>query len=383
MIATAAATSQSACEKAPLPETGASWPRLPRGSFLREAFPGFPVTRPTYLGAGSDPIRSHISDCRGFTADYSVAMRKIKFFLFVLLLQGGRAFAADQPGESLTFGAGQAAIKWKDKIIDFLMQRGPAVAGAVLVLVAGWIAASGVARLVERTLTKRQLEPPIRMLISRVLFVLVLAMSLIVALDTAGFKMTTLIAGISVVGVGVGLAMQGVLGNLVAGLVIIFTKPYRVGEFIDIIGEYGQVETIELFTTVLSHPDRSRLIIPNRKIVGEVLHNYGTIRQCDMSVGVSYDSNLPETLAIIRDVLRDNPRVLKEMAPGLGIAGLGDSSINIAVKPWVKVTDFGVAQAEVYEAIVQKFRSRNIEIPFPQREIRIVNGQGAKAVSAA
>lgn len=312
------------------------------------------------------------------------AMTKLRFFLLVSLLQALPAFAAEDPSGSVSLAAaGQAAVRWKDKIIDFIMQRGPAVAGAVLVLVAGWIAASAVSRLLNRQLQKRQLEPPIRMLISRVVFLLVLVMSLIVALDTAGFKMTTLIAGISVAGVGIGFAMQGVLGNLVAGLVIIFTKPYRVGEFIDIIGEYGQVDSIELFTTILSHPDRSRIIIPNRKIVGEVLHNYGTIRQCDMTVGVAYDSNLPETLTIIRDVLRDNPRVLKEMAPGLGITALGDSSINIAVKPWVNVTDFGPTQAEVYQAIVEKFRARNIEIPFPHREIRLLDGEGTKKVSAA
>ena len=280
-------------------------------------------------------------------------MTKLRFFLLVSLLQALPAFAAEDPSGSVSLAAaGQAAVRWKDKIIDFIMQRGPAVAGAVLVLVAGWIAASAVSRLLNRQLQKRQLEPPIRMLISRVVFLLVLVMSLIVALDTAGFKMTTLIAGISVAGVGIGFAMQGVLGNLVAGLVIIFTKPYRVGEFIDIIGEYGQVDSIELFTTILSHPDRSRIIIPNRKIVGEVLHNYGTIRQCDMTVGVAYDSNLPETLTIIRDVLRDNPRVLKEMAPGLGITALGDSSINIAVKPWVNVTDFGPTQAEDRKSVV-------------------------------
>jgi small conductance mechanosensitive channel len=101
-----------------------------------------------------------------------------------------------------------------------------------------------------------------------------------------------------------------------------------------------------------------------------------------MAVGVAYDSNIPETLTIIRDVLRDSPRVLKEISPGLGITTLGDSSINIAVKPWVKVTDFGPAQAEIYQAIVERFRARDIEMPFPQREIRILNGDGTKAVSA-
>src|SRR5712692_9994091 len=94
---------------------------------------------------------------------------------------------------------------------------------------------------------------------------------------------------------------QGVLSNLVAGLTIIFTKPFRVGEYVEMVGVQGQVEVIELFTTTLTHPDRSKVVIPNRKIVGEVLHNYGTIRQLDMSVGVAYDTNLPDAIAILRD----------------------------------------------------------------------------------
>jgi small conductance mechanosensitive channel len=277
-------------------------------------------------------------------------------------------------GSSVTNAAAQAAVRYKDKTLDFLLQHGPALLGATLVMVAGWILAGVVYRLVDRALQKRQLEPPIRMLFARVANLGVLAMAFIVALDTAGFKMTTLIAGISVIGVGIGLAMQGMLGNLVAGLLIIFTKPYRVGEFIDIIGEYGQVSAIELFTTVLTHPDRSRIIIPNRKIIGEVLHNYGTVRQVDLVVGVSYNTDVPKALETIRDVLRGNSRVVKEITPAVGIAELGESSIGLAVKPWVAVADYGAARGELCEALVERFRKEKIEIPFPQREIRILNG---------
>ena len=99
-----------------------------------------------------------------------------------------------------------------------------------------------------------------------------------------------MLAGLGVAGAGIALATQGVLSNVVAGLTIIFTKPYRVGEYIAIVGVEGRVETINIFSTQLTHADRSRIVVPNRKIVGEILHNYGRIRQCELHVGVSYES---------------------------------------------------------------------------------------------
>ena len=159
---------------------------------------------------------------------------------------------------------------------------------------------------------------------------------------------------------------------------IIFTKPFRVGEYLELLGVQGQVEMIELFSTKLIHADRSRVVIPNRKIIGEVVHNYGTIRQLDLVVGVSYDTDLNLALARVRDILKSNSRVLKDPAPALGIAMLADCSINIAVKPWTSVADFGPAQAEIYQAIVEEFRARNISIPFPQREVRLLDGRTLK-----
>ena len=182
-----------------------------------------------------------------------------------------------------------------------------------------------------------------------------------------------LIAGVSVAGVGVGLALQGVLGNLVAGLTIIFTKPFRVGEWIEIAGVSGQVTKIELFSTTLLHTDMSRVVIPNRKIVGEILHNYGNVRQLDLSVGVAYGTNLNDATAIVRRVLSANPRVLKEPAPVVGVTLLADSSINIAIRPWIKVDDFIPAQVEINQAVAEQLRAANISIPFPQREVRLLN----------
>jgi small conductance mechanosensitive channel len=183
-------------------------------------------------------------------------------------------------------------MEWKNKILDFVLLHGPALLGAVIILVVGVVAAGWIGKFVERWLERKQLEPPVRMLIGRVVRLLVVALTLVMALDNFGFKVTAVLAGLGVAGVGIGFAMQGVLSNVVSGLTIIFTKPFRVGEYIDIHGEEGVVDRVELFTTTLLHADRSRVIIPNRKIVGEVLHNYGTIRQLNLTVGVGYNSNL-------------------------------------------------------------------------------------------
>ena len=139
------------------------------------------------------------------------------------------------------------------------------------------------------------------------------------AIQNLGVELLPLIAGLGVAGAGVALAMQGLLSNLFAGLSIIFTRPFRVGEYIGIVGEEGKVETITLFQTTLSHPDRSLIVIPNRKIVGEILHNYGKIRQLDVTVGVAYDTELNQALKVIQEVLRENARVIQDMKPIIGV----------------------------------------------------------------
>jgi small conductance mechanosensitive channel len=132
-----------------------------------------------------------------------------------------------------------------------------------------------------------------------------------------------------------------------------------------------------LFTTTLLHSDRSRVVIPNRKIIGEIMHNYGTVRQLDLSVGIAYGSDVKLALATVHEILNSNPRVLKDPKPVVGIEALGDSSITVGVSPWVAVPDYGPAQLEIYQAIIQQFRARGIEIPFPQREVRLLGQASA------
>ena len=270
-----------------------------------------------------------------------------------------------------------AHVPLQDKLIDYVVYHSGALISAAIVIVVGFVAARWLGRLTDRWAERKSMEPPVRMLMVRIVKLLVFLGALVMALGTAGLDVTAMIAGLSVAGVGVGLAAQGVLGNLFAGLTIIFTKPFRVNDYIELLSVQGQVVQIELLSTTLIHADRSRVVIPNRKIIGEILHNYGTIRQLELNVSVAYGTNLSDALLLISQILKTNTRVLKEFEPAVGISILGSSSINIAVKPWVSVADFGFAGPEIYQTILNQFRERRIEIPFPQHEVRLLNSAPA------
>jgi len=274
--------------------------------------------------------------------------------------------------------ANQSALDSKsseltDRMIFYFVDHGIQILTAIFIMVIGILFARWVGNLIHRWLKSKSFDEPVSVLIVRAVKLLTVVFVGVMALGQMGVQITPLIAGIGVAGVGVSLAMQGILGNLVAGLTIILTKPFTIGEYIEVLGVYGQVIEIELFSTTLLHVDNSRVIVPNRKIVGEILHNYGKIRQLDLSVAIAYRTDLTLALSTVKKILQENPNVLKDPAPVVGIASLNESSISLAVKPWVKVEDFVPSQAEIYRSVIEGFRDKEIEIPAPRREIRIIN----------
>jgi small conductance mechanosensitive channel len=259
-----------------------------------------------------------------------------------------------------------------DLILDLAIRYGFQVLGAIVILIVGFTAAWWVGKVVERPLTRMALEPPMRRLMVRVVRVVVLLFALVIALDKFGFQIAPLVAGIGVAGLGIGIALQGVLSNVIAGLTIIFTKPFRVGEHIEVVGEKGDVHTIELFSTTLVHPDRSRIIIPNRKIVGEILHNFGQTRQIHLTVMVPHGSDLAAVLALVREVVLANPRVLADPAPVIGVAQLELAGVRVGVSPWVRVPDVVAGEAELYRALADRFAASGVAVPLPKQEVRVL-----------
>jgi small conductance mechanosensitive channel len=270
----------------------------------------------------------------------------------------------------------QALDQVRSTAIDLGMKFGPKLVVAILILFAGVVVGRWAGRATLRVLARLNLDPPVQSLLERGVRLLVLGLFAIMALQNLGVELLPLIAGLGVVGAGIALAMQGVLGNMAAGLTIIFTRPFRVGDYISIASEEGEVLEISLFSTVLGHPDLSRVVIPNRKIVGEILHNYGKIRQLAVEVAVSADANVAAALAAIREALEANARVLKDPGAVILVSRLADAKVTIAVGPWVKVPDYPLATSEINQSILEAFRRAGIPAPVPQREVRMLAARG-------
>jgi small conductance mechanosensitive channel len=257
--------------------------------------------------------------------------------------------------------------------LNWLEENRTGIINATATIVVGVALSAWVGRIAHRSMERKNVEPPIRDLLVRLLRLLIFGFALTIAMDNLGFKFTAVLAGAGVLGVGVGFGMQSMISNMIAGLTLIFTRPFRIGEYVEILGVRGAVTNINLMSTTLLRSDLSKVIIPNQKIIGEVLHNFGTFRQFELSIGVGYQTDLNKAQAIALDLASANKRVMKTPAPGVSIGSLADSSIVIKVNAWVKLDDFGPAQSEIYQAIVERFRQQQIEIPFPQREIRVLN----------
>jgi small conductance mechanosensitive channel len=269
----------------------------------------------------------------------------------------------------------QSLDQIKAAVLDMAIRFGPKLVVAIVILMAGYVVAGWAGGMLERLLIRFRLELPVRTLLVRTGRILVVALFAILALQNLGVELLPLIAGLGVAGAGVALAMQGVLGNVAAGLTIIFTQPFHIGDYISIVKEEGEVLDISLFSTTLGHPDRSMVVIPNRKIVGEILHNYGRIRQLNLAVDVALGTDVNLALGAMDEILRANPRVLRDPAPVIGVARLANASVSLNVNPWVNVPDYAAAVNEINQAILAAFRARGIVMPVPQREVRMLEGK--------
>jgi small conductance mechanosensitive channel len=265
-----------------------------------------------------------------------------------------------------------------DKAYDYLFfNKDHNFIGGAIYLLVGFFIARWAGEAMSRGLERQNMDPPVRHLLRRLTRLMIMGLAVTCALEVAGFKITALLTGFGVLGVGIGFGMQGVVSNLIAGLTIIFTKPFRVGEYVEVLNVNGVVCQIDIISTTLTHADTSKIVIPNHKIIGEIVHNFGTVRQITLMVGVGYQTDLKRAQELVAKVMAKNPRVLQEPKPVVLVTALQDSAIAITAYPWVKLNDYGLAQSELNQAIVESFRENQIEIPFPQREIRILNAPPA------
>lgn len=261
-----------------------------------------------------------------------------------------------------------------DQARDYLYAHAAQFVGGTVVFVIGIVVTGWLAKGLARVLEKREnLEPPERLLIVMVARILMFGLTLMIALDVAGYPITAMLAGFGALAVGVGFAMQGLLSNIIAGLTLIFTKPFLVGEYIEILGTQGQVTHVNIISTSLVQLDHSRVVIPNHKIIGEVLRNFGTVRQVCLLVGIGYKTDVKQARELAQQTLAANRRVLREPEPIITVSALRESTLGFSIKFWVNVADYELAEGELNETIVECFHRNKIEMPYPRREVHIVN----------
>ncbi|MEM9622164.1 MAG: mechanosensitive ion channel family protein [Pseudomonadota bacterium] len=257
--------------------------------------------------------------------------------------------------------------------LDYLVGYSFQLFGAVLVIIAGLIVGRWVSRLLLRILERRNVDVTLRQFIASTVRLLVLVMFGIIALSQLGISITPMIAAIGGAAVGLSLALQGPVSNYGAGLMIILTRMYRVGDTISTQGCAGQVEEITLAATQLRAEDGELITIPNKHIVGEIHTNSESNRIVEGVIGIAYAEDPNKAINLIRGVLNSHEDVVKTTPPEVGITSFGDSSVNIEYRYWTPTGGYFHTVHQVNLEVFSTFKEHNVSIPFPQREVRMLS----------
>jgi small conductance mechanosensitive channel len=262
--------------------------------------------------------------------------------------------------------------KLYDLAIQFVVTYSFQILGAIVVLVIGLKVAGWLARLTVRLCEKHALDITLTKFLGNVVKVLAIVFVIIITIGKFGISIAPIIAAASAVAFGASFAIQGPLSNYGAGMSIIITRPFVVGNTITVKGVSGVVEEIRLAATILSTEDGEQITIPNKHIVGEIIHNSFANKVIEMSVGISYASDPLAAIQAVRTILENNEDVSRDPAPQVGIEEFADSSINIGLRYWVPTKKYFQTNFLVNEAILEAFNKQGVNIPFPQRDVRIV-----------
>ncbi|MHC4871989.1 MAG: mechanosensitive ion channel family protein [Planctomycetota bacterium] len=266
----------------------------------------------------------------------------------------------------------EAAHTLVDELIEFSVQYGFQIIGAIIILIIGWLLSRWIKNLVVKMLEKREIDITTRTFIGNAVKVFVLFVALIVALGNFGVSISPMIAALGALTFGATLALQGPISNYGAGLAIILTHPFRVGDTIEIQGIAGVIEDIKLGTTILSNADGEKITIPNSQVVGQVITNSQTTKVAETQIGIAYSDDPEKAIAIIKEVLNNTEGISDEFAIQVGIYEFGDSSVNIQARYWVPTRQYLGILHKVNLEVFKKLNEGGITIPFPQREIKML-----------
>ncbi|WP_269526798.1 mechanosensitive ion channel family protein [Coraliomargarita parva] len=260
----------------------------------------------------------------------------------------------------------------KDKLIVYLVTNGVQLMIAAIILAIGFWLGKSVAGLILRVSDRKQVDPTLARFFAGFSKLLILAFAVIMALSKAGIEITPFIALLGASAFGLSLAVQGPISNYGAGIVLIITRPFKVGDTLSVSGQTGIVDCVNLGNTQLLNEDDERITIPNRKVLGEIFVNSQEYKIVEGIVGIDYAADPEQAITCIRNSITEVVGIAEGREPDVGIDAFGDSSINIGYRIWVPTNSYHSKRYELNMAVYHALKKAEITIPFPQRDVHLI-----------
>ncbi len=269
----------------------------------------------------------------------------------------------------------ETATQYADTIILLATEYGIDVLGGIVMLIVGWTIAGWARRAVDRGLGRiERIEATLRKFLASAVRYLVLTLTVLAVLSQFGVQTASLITVFGAASLAIGLALQGTLTNVAAGVMLLFFRPFKIGDYVEAGGHAGTVKAIDLFITEFATPDNVRILVPNARIWGAAVVNFShhTTRRVDLTIGIDYGDDIDKAFATIRGILAADARIHAEPEPFLAVAELADNSVNIVIRVWCAAAEYWPLKFALTKAIKEGLAAAGISIPFPQRVVHMV-----------
>lgn len=267
-------------------------------------------------------------------------------------------------------------VHYSDIALEYSTEYGLKILGALLIFFIGkWVARKIIA-LMRRGMERANVDPTLISFASNALYVVLIIMIIVAAISNVGVETTSFMAIFGAAGLAIGLALKDTLANVGAAVLIIFFRPFKVGDFIEASGVMGNVKSINLFSTTLTTTDNRSIIIPNGALIAGNIINYtgNQTRRIDMTFQIDYKDDLKVAKEVVMNVLHAHEKVLKEPEPIVAVGALERDGVQLIVRPWVAVEDYWNVSFEVTELVKLEFDKHNITVPFPQMDLHVKKG---------
>lgn len=264
-------------------------------------------------------------------------------------------------------------LNWLNENSGLILHYGIQAVIALVIFLLGGRIAKFCAKLTEKAFDKKKVDKAVSSFVSSIVYAIVFAATILMALSQIGIQTTSFIAILGAAGLAVGLALQGSLSNFASGVLIILLRPFKSGDYVEAGGKAGTIVKIEIFSTEMRTPDNKVIVMPNSKIMSDAIVNYSreATRRIDLVIGVGYDADLRKAKDVLKAVLDNEPRILKDPEYNVSVSELADSSVNFIVRPWVNSADYWPTYWSLMENIKIALDDADITIPFPQMDVHL------------